>query len=225
MLGLPSGVARFLDKAVQRDKVLLQSIFPIAWASAAMGNGQDQDFGVRFSINQQERKTRELDLAGASRSPWPTLRRGHNLVNDLVEFVDESSGGERTALPIPAPRIRLPQWRPDERSIVERSFDRVREASLGFLEQDWLDLARIEVRHAAGDLFVPSSGDGIVFRVVQTLNQRAREVGALVYWQSECFLQELGGFTAHGPIVPECLKVCRYECLRKRFIEKERRDG
>lgn len=61
----------------------------------------------------------------------------------------------------------------------------------------------IEVLEAAGDFFVPGGfhGCGILRAAVQTLQQRARELGAFILAKGEGTLQQFRGVLRHGIII------------------------
>jgi hypothetical protein len=90
------------------------------------------------------------------------LSRGFAGGNDANRFFAGASPPDcvRDTIGLPIP---LPQWQRGERRIVRRSFDRGREPSACFLKRDGLDLAGIELCHAASNLFVPRSSNGIIF--------------------------------------------------------------
>lgn len=67
-----------------------------------------------------------------------------------------------------------------KKNVPSRSFDGGRKAAAGFVERNRLNLSRIELRHAAGDFFVPCRSDRIIFGIVQAFDEGASQVGALL---------------------------------------------
>lgn len=80
----------------------LESIFPVAWPAIAVRYRQDQDGSFHFSINHQERKTGELEFAGAMRCSRPAMRCFEDSVNHLIKFCDKSCCGQSAVLMVPA---------------------------------------------------------------------------------------------------------------------------
>lgn len=71
------------------------------------------------------------------------------------------------------------------------------EATASVVERNCFDRARVDVSHAASDLFVPSGFDGFVAGVVEALDEGASEVRAFRSGKGERLFQKIGGFLCH----------------------------
>ena len=117
---------------------MLESGFPVMRSSSTVRNRKNLNRSVNLSINNEDGKTGQLDLASAAWSNRPALWCIHNSVNSIVEFINESSGSTGTTLTIPASRgLRFPDrvWMegelPSRHSIAEDSLLRACSAETG----------------------------------------------------------------------------------------------